>query len=125
MPSILVIDDSAEIRMAIRQMLTALDYHVSEAASGEQGVEAYQDDPAHVVLLDMFMPEHGGLATLSDLLSHDPKVRVIAMTRGRMFQDAGITEPAIIMGARRVLYKPIAANELHAAIEETMATCRG
>jgi CheY-like chemotaxis protein len=121
MKSVLVVDDDADIRNLLCQLLTTLGYNVSDAENGEQGLKAYQSNPANVVLLDMFMPVKDGLETIRDLLQHDPNVRVIAMTGGGRYGNVGILKPAMALGARRLLYKPITLLELQSAIEETIA----
>ena len=82
---------------------------------------AYREAPADVVLLDMFMPEKDGLETLRELRQLDPKVRVIAMTGGGSYHNVGILKPAMLMGASKLLFKPITIGELKTAIEETLA----
>jgi len=121
MKSVLVIDDDASIRDLLRQLLTSLGYKVSEAENGEQGLKSYQAEPTNVVLLDMFMPVKDGFETIRELLRHDPNVRVIAMTGGGMCKNVGILKPAMLMGARSLLYKPITLMELRSTIEKTIA----
>ena len=121
MATVLVIDDSPEIRYLTRRILEMLGYEMREASDGVQGVAAYREAPADVVLLDMFMPEKDGLETLRELRQLDPKVRVIAMTGGGSYHNVGILKPAMLMGASKLLFKPITIGELKTAIEETLA----
>ena len=121
MKNVLVIDDSVEVLDLICLQLTALGYRARKAADGRQGLRSYQDAPAHVVLLDMFMPLKDGFETLVDLLKHDPHARVIAMTGGGRYRNFNITEPMILLGARKMLYKPLTVDKLQTALEEIMA----
>ena len=122
MTSILVIDDSPEIRDLIRQVLeTSSDYEVHEASDGVQGLVSYQASPADIVLLDMFMPEKDGLETLRELRQMDPNVRVIAMTGGGTYHNVSILKPAMLMGACKLLFKPITIVELQTAIKDVLA----
>jgi len=120
MTSVLVIDDDADIREMLGQLLSALGYKASAAENGQLGLKLYQSEPANVVLLDIFMPEKAGLDTLRDLLRHDPKARVIAMSGGGRFNRKEILEIAMYMGARKRLQKPFTSEELKAAIEEVI-----
>ena len=95
MKSVLVVDDDASIRDLLCQLLTSLGYKVSEAENGEQGLKAYQVEPANIVLLDMFMPVKDGFETMRDLLRYDPNVRVIAMTGGGLCKNVGILKPGV------------------------------
>jgi CheY-like chemotaxis protein len=124
MTSVLVIDDNVEIRDLLCLLLASLGYQTRVAQDGVQGLKSYRDEPADVVLLDMFMPEKDGLETLRDLLQFDPNIRVIAMTGGGTFKNVGILKPALLLGARRLLFKPVTSAELRTAIEETMAAPR-
>lgn len=121
MTSVLVIDDSEEIRDLLSQILTSLGYVARAAETGMLGVKAFQDAPADVVLLDMFMPDRDGLETLRDLRRISPGVRVIAMTGGGAYKNVGILKPALLLGARKLLYKPVTPTELRDAVEEVMA----
>ena len=121
MASVLVIDDDASFRRAICRHLTSLGYDVREAVDGKQGVKEYQAAPADVVLLDMYMPVLDGLETLEQLLRYDPKARVIAMTGGGIYKNVGVLEPAVLLGARAMLFKPISTDELRAAIDRALS----
>ena len=117
MRSVLVVDDDASIRDLLGDLLTSLRYKVNKAGDGNLGFKSYQTEPTDVVLLDMFMPGKDGLETLRDLLLHDPGVRVVAMTGGGRFGQVNILKPAIALGAKRILYKPITMRELQTAID--------
>jgi len=121
MTRVLVIDDNAEIREMLIQMLAMLGYEARATETGAQGVEMFRAAPANVVLLDMFMPDRDGLETLRDLRQIDPNVRVVAMTGGGAYKNVGILKPALLLGARKLLYKPVTSTELREAIEEVMA----
>jgi len=47
-------------------------------------------------------------------------LRSIAITGGGKYKNVGILHPAMLLGARRIMYKPITAQELQSAIEETL-----
>ncbi len=121
MASILVIEDDDSFRKAICRLLSSLGYEVSAVADGKQGLKAYRSDPADIVLLDMYMPVMDGLETVTAVMRHDPKARVIAMTGGWKNTNFNVLEPALLMGARKILNKPIDAVVLKATIEEVLA----
>jgi CheY-like chemotaxis protein len=121
MPSVLVIEDNADIRRLMREMLTPFGYEVHEAENGVRGVEKYAQSPAQIVLLDMFMPEKDGLETLRDLRRIDPRVRVVAMSGGGLRDNVQILQPALMMGAARALLKPFTCDELRTILAELLA----
>jgi CheY-like chemotaxis protein len=61
-PHILVIDDSAAIHALLRTMLEDRGHQVTEAADGAKGLKAFRQEPADVVLCELFMPHTDGLA---------------------------------------------------------------
>ena len=117
MASVLVIDDAVEVRMLLSRMLTLIGHEVSEAENGLHGLNAYKSAPTDIVLLDMFMPVMDGWETLRELLRHDPKARVIAMTGGGRYGQVDILKPALLMGACKMLHKPIELMLLQSAID--------
>lgn len=121
MASILVIDDEPTLRKAMNRLLSSLGHKVSEAEDGKTGLKLYQSDPADIVLLDVFMPVKDGLETLRELLLHDPKARVIAITGGGAYKDFDIMKPFLLVSAFKILHKPIDMMVLQSAIEEALA----
>ncbi len=73
---ILVVDDIADTREILEQMLTALSFRVTTAASGEESIrilEASGSDPYRLVLMDWKMPGMDGIDT-SIQIKNDPNI---------------------------------------------------
>ncbi len=68
---VLVVDDSATVRCAIRINLEEVGYQVTEAGDGEAGIEACLADPPDVVLLDVEMPGLSGHDVLQRLKAEE------------------------------------------------------
>ena len=61
-PTILVIDDDAEVRYSLSRVLTTKKFEVKEAASGELGVAAIKKGPfPDLIFLDVRMGGMGGM----------------------------------------------------------------
>lgn len=60
---ILVVDDDAEIRQAIRIYLEQENYQVVEAADGLEALEIIKDVTVHLIILDIMMPNLDGIIT--------------------------------------------------------------
>jgi two-component system nitrogen regulation response regulator GlnG len=89
-PTILVIDDDAEIRYSLSRVFSTRKYQVVEAASGEQGVALVKKGPApDLVFLDVRMGGMGGIEALQHIRSANPKQLVVLMTA------FGTAQPAI------------------------------
>src|SRR5690348_3361877 len=66
MTRVLVVDDDAGIRLALRSMLEDEGYEVSEAEDGAVALDVLRrNDAPYVVLLDYMMPHMDGLDVLS------------------------------------------------------------
>jgi two-component system chemotaxis response regulator CheB len=106
---VLLIDDSAVVRGALRQIIDAEpDMRVvATAPNGRLGLDELTRTPVDVVLLDVEMPEMDGLATLPRILSGYPSVRVI-MASSVTQEGAQVTIDALAMGAADYISKPTA-----------------
>jgi len=82
--TVLIADDHALVRQALRTYLEAeADFHViGEASDGREvlGMVAEGTHPPNVVLLDVRMPEMGGLETARRILAQHPGVAVIMLS---------------------------------------------
>jgi len=76
---VLVVDDEAEVRTAVRHGLELMGYEIEVASDGVEGlskVEAWRPD---VVLLDLAMPKMGGLSAIENIRSWS-KVPIIVLS---------------------------------------------
>jgi two-component system nitrogen regulation response regulator GlnG len=102
-PTILVIDDDAEIRYSLTRVLSSRTYQVSEAASGEQGIALVKKEAPDLVFLDIRMGGISGIETLQHLRSINPKQLVVLMTA---FGTAQTAIEAMKYGAFDYIMKP-------------------
>jgi len=64
---ILVVDDNADVRELMRQMLDAMSLPVRLANDGDQALKAVRDEVPRLILLDLMMPEMNGFTVISHL----------------------------------------------------------
>jgi two-component system nitrogen regulation response regulator GlnG len=103
-PTILVIDDDAEIRYSLSRVFSTRKYQVTEAASGEQGVALVKKGPVpDLVFLDVRMGGMGGIEALQHIRSANPKQLVVLMTA---FGTAQTAIEAMKYGAFDYVMKP-------------------
>ena len=103
-PTILVIDDDAEIRYSLSRVLTARGYQIIEAPSGEQGIALVrQGPPPDLVFLDVRMGGMGGIEALQHIRSANPRQLVVMMTA---FGTAQTAIEAMKYGAFDYVMKP-------------------
>ncbi len=102
--SILIIDDDDEIRYSLSRVLSAEDFSVSEAASGEEGVATINKGPLpDLVFLDIRMGGMSGIEALQHIRGVNPKQLVVLMTA---FGTAQTAIEAMKFGAFDYIMKP-------------------
>ncbi len=80
--SILVVEDEAQLRGALRDFLVSNGFVVLEADNGEAGLDVATREHPNLILLDIVMPKMDGM-TMLELLRDDPwgkTVPVIILT---------------------------------------------
>lgn len=112
----IVIDDDPAIRSAVRRMLERAGYQVREADEGAAGLRLQQQQPADLVVTDIYMPGQDGIQTIRQLRAGWPALKILAVSGGERAGPADLHEHALVLGATRVLAKPFSMQELVAAI---------
>jgi DNA-binding NtrC family response regulator len=77
---ILIVDDDTQLRQLLGDRLEANGYHVAYAANGREGVEQAQAQNPVAILLDLEMPEMGGMEALSEIRELCADTPVIMLT---------------------------------------------
>jgi len=113
---ILVIDDDPQIRRAMRASLTARDYQVTDARTGEEGLEKLRSGTYDLVLLDMNMPGMGGIEACR-LIRSGSEVAIIMLTVSNTEKEK---VNALDAGADDYVTKPFSLPELLARIRATL-----
>ncbi len=107
--TVLVVDDEALIRRALRRVLERQGYRVLTAESGARGLELASSGSVDLVLIDLWMPGLDGHALLARLRSELPDVVCVVITAHGTAEDAF---RALDAGAADYVEKPIADWEL-------------
>jgi DNA-binding response OmpR family regulator len=79
--SVLVVDDDADVRMLLRELLSRAGYAVSEAPDGRAALRVLYEERPDLVVLDVSMPGLDGWGTLERIreLSDVPVVMLSAL----------------------------------------------
>ena len=109
---VLVVDDDPAVRSAISRALRT-DYEVEEAADGAQALAQHTASPADTIVLDLLMPEIGGLDVCRMLRRRDDPVPILVVTARDAVDDRVVGLDA---GADDYLVKPFAIEELRARV---------
>jgi DNA-binding NarL/FixJ family response regulator len=112
---VLVADDHALFRDGLRSLLEARGVDVvAEAGNGREAVELAKTHRPDVVLMDLSMPELGGLAATRLISADEPEIKVVILTASE--DDADLFE-AIKSGAQGYLFKNLKSDELLSMLE--------
>lgn len=105
MPTVLIIDDEANIRRMVGALLASEGYEVREAPSGAEGVAMALESEPDVALVDLMMPgAMDGIAVLAALRERYPDLPVVMMSGKAGLADA---VRATKLGAFNFLEKPL------------------
>lgn len=112
---VLVADDHPIFRNGMRALLASVpDIEVcGEAATGEEAIARAADVQPDVILMDLQMPNVGGIQATRQILLASPHIRVLVVT---MFEDDYSVFTAMRAGARGYIVKGASADEMLRAI---------
>jgi signal transduction histidine kinase len=111
---VLVVDDVAEIRDNLAQLLGQLGLVVvGSAADGVEAVELVATTDPQVVVMDLRMPRMDGVEATRKILAKHPDVAVLMLSA---YGDESLVIDALMAGARGYLLKGAPASELADAI---------
>ena len=105
MPSVLIVDDEANVRRMVGALLSAEGYDVRDAGDGASGVARAEEAEPDLVLLDLMIPGAlDGMSVLERLRRKFPDLPVIMMSGRAGLADA---VKATRLGAVNFLEKPL------------------
>ena len=114
---ILVVDDEANARSALAELLREEGYLVETAADGFKALPKLDEFAPDLVVTDLKMPGLDGMGLLRKVLEQDPERAVIVMTAFGAIETA---VAAMRAGAADYLTKPINFDQLSLVVERAM-----
>lgn len=110
----LVVDDEEDILEVIQDRLEAYGFTVVTAENGLEALRKFSTEEFAGILLDVKMPEMGGMEALEEIRKQDTKIPIIIITASST-ENAALE--AMAKGADDYLIKPFEWEELKAKIE--------
>jgi DNA-binding NtrC family response regulator len=120
MHRILIIDDDEMTRHTLSAALEQGGFQVEAAENGHEGIRKFRSGTFALTIVDIWMPQKDGLATIIEIRQHTPNAKVIAISGAGEF---GITTPlewAKRLGALAVMVKPFSIDDLRAAVRKAL-----
>lgn len=116
--SVLIADDAEGLRSVLRSVMEAWGHRVSEAANGEEAVEAARREKIDLALLDLEMPHLDGARAQARIAQVSPETICVMMTGS---DNRRRVAAALRRGARACLRKPFSLKAVEAIILEIEA----
>jgi DNA-binding response OmpR family regulator len=107
--SVILVDDENEFVTTLAERLSLRGIAVRTATSGEEAMQLIEADQPMAVVLDVRMPDIGGLAVLQQIKTQYPRVQVLLLSAHGSTRD-GIE--GMRLGAADYLIKPVNIDEL-------------
>jgi len=113
---ILITDDTAFMRMTLRNVLSKNGYEiVGEAEDGVQAVEKYMEMKPDLVTMDITMPNMDGITAIKKIVEQDPSAKIVVVSA--MGQKALVIE-ALNSGAKDFIVKPFQPDRIVEALQK-------
>ena len=121
MAHILIIDDDELIRITLHNILERAGYETTLATNGQDGLTKFQARPADLIILDMILPEKGGIEVFTEFRQAQPDVKIIAISGGVWGKAIDNLQTLKDLGADHCLAKPIGRDELLEVVGRLLA----
>jgi len=114
---ILVVDDEADMRWILTNVLKKKGYRTITADDGKKAVQKVIENNPDIILLDIRMPEMDGIQVLEKVREINPSVLVIIITA---YGDVKNAVQAMKLGAYDYVIKPFDNSDLLLIIERAL-----
>lgn len=118
MPSILIVDDEQGIRTVLKDVLEDEGYDVILAEDGYQGLSKLQAHPIDLVILDVWLPNMGGIDVLKKLKEDYADIEVIIISG---HANIDIAVKAVKIGAFDFMEKPLSLERVITVVRNALA----
>ena len=121
MARIIVIDDQADVRALLRNILESQEHEIDEAENGALALKALGRHQYDLIITDIIMPEEDGIAVASHASELQPDAKVLAISGGGKYLDANQSLNVMeLLGVNLTLLKPFGRDELIAEVNELL-----
>ncbi len=117
MKKILIVDDDAEFRLNLTEVLTGAGYRTESAATAQEAIARSEAEEFDIILLDFMMPKMNGIDSLLTLRRVRPKAKVIMITAFATIENA---VDAMKKGASDYISKPFKIEALLTTIRRVL-----
>lgn len=117
--AILVVEDDADVRTMVVNMLDSEGYKTLEAENGKKAIRLIKNNPnITIVITDIIMPEKEGIEMIRELKQDYPHFKIMAISGGGQIDANTYLKMARLLGAEITLNKPFVKKDLIEAVEK-------
>lgn len=115
-PKVLVVEDDDDLRVAMASCLAGAGFDVTIVATGADAVRAALRERPQVMVIDVMLPDSGGLG-LAEALRRYPELEPVPV----LF-TTGLAAPAVkaLLAPAPVLFKPFGRRQLLSAVRSAV-----
>ena len=117
MPRVLIVDDEANIRESLADILSDEGYEVDMAGSGEEALEVMERRSPEIVLLDIWLPGIDGAETLKRIKDRYQDLPVVMITG---HGNIGLAVKTTKMGAFDFMEKPLSMERVLMTVRQAL-----
>lgn len=114
---ILVVDDEADFRWIVGDVLKDAGYQVDEAKDGQDALNLLRKDIFDCILLDYRMPVYNGLQVAEEIIKLSPSIPIIMITA---YADVDSAVKAMKMGVYDYIMKPVNNEKLIYTVQRAL-----
>jgi two-component system KDP operon response regulator KdpE len=118
---VLLVEDTPQMRKSVSMILGGHGYDVAQASSGEEALQEFARRLPDVILLDLMLPDIGGLDVCRRVRERSSVPIIVLSARG----DETTKVEALDLGADDYLTKPFGAKELLARVRVALRHAAG
>ena len=112
MAHVLIVDDELYIRDLVKKILSSRGHTILEAENGNQAISMLREHPVDVAIVDLVLPQKGGIETMMEIRSFNEKIKLVAVS-GKIQTDAeSMKRIASQFKVDAVLAKPFDVEQL-------------
>lgn len=116
--NVLVVEDEPTMRQMLTEMLYAVGVaKVVEAADAESGVETFNGDQFHIVMLDLGLPDRDGHEVMKEIKAANRQQHVVLVTADDSIDSI---QRAITAGANGYVVKPYSREKIQDVVNNYM-----
>ncbi len=119
---VLVVDDEADIRNLVQDILVDEGYDVAVAANAAQARHERAQKTPDLILLDIWMPDTDGITLLQEWTREGPLEHPVVMMSGHGTVDTAVE--ATRLGASAFVEKPLSLAKLLKTVEQALENAR-